>query len=643
MKLYMGSDSSSTSKERQEFENLTMDVYISGKYNKLMEVLIGNKNSINENQNNNINIEDFLSSNTNNQYESRLKENGKPFEANNAYFTNWNLYFYCDEALNETDIKDIRDRIKSNYEKNKKNSVIFFINSEKDIYKIIDIFDEIHNEYHPLFLFIIKDENFSLIENNIKEYIKKKKYFTFRNITLLQEISLLETSNDEQLKKKQYEYISSTFLFLINSWFYFNNLGDDCDYTEKYLKNNSNEILTKINKEKLSSIYNEKSALFNILFLGRPGVGKSTLINLLARQKRTMESMGSAVTKNIARYVIENNISLFDTPGFETNEEVEQIKELIQDLNYLLIQRKNQIHVIFYLIHSKSGRDFLDSEKSIIELLYKNNIPIFFLLTFADNLPEAKDFQEIIEMNLRDILRNIGGKWKSYYRNEIKIIPVHLLNENDGSCKSFGLKTLLIETYTKFEKCIIKDDEREKLEEYLKDLNINENKLNNMEMNVTEKKNIPNILSQNKLYKYMDEINEIIKTNQPDNNNVYLIIVLLLGLFSLPIFKLFKENILINTANSLKIINKGNKKNIEKLINKNQKLINEETRLSLPIVASYRNYYSLFKFQDESRKLLINELEEKSIKGNKNNLMEIIDSLNKAINGLNKLSKNINE
>ncbi len=77
-----------------------------------------------------------------------------------------------------------------------------------------------------------------------------------------------------------------------------------------------------IDKNQIKQENENKSEGFNILMLGRPGVGKSTIVNLLSNSKRSMEGKGINMTKYIARYVIKNI------------------------LNDHLIKKRNQIHLI---------------------------------------------------------------------------------------------------------------------------------------------------------------------------------------------------------------------------------------------------------------------------------------------------------
>ena len=101
--------------------------------------------------------------------------------------------------------------------------------------------------------------------------------------------------------------IYSIYLYLINAWNYYNNIGDDFSIDKFITQNDLNIILNEIiNKNDISkNEENKGKGFFNILLLGKPGVvGKSTLVNLLSHKKRSLEGKGINVTRYISRYVI---------------------------------------------------------------------------------------------------------------------------------------------------------------------------------------------------------------------------------------------------------------------------------------------------------------------------------------------------
>lgn len=626
--------------------------------NSLNEGLINNdKYQINNDSKNvkgNIDIEEILKYFPENENLKKITN----FTVENTDF-NWKLHFYCNKESNYESLKLIRDNINSCIDYTIKNTLLISIELDKQIYEVIDIFNEINKEFHPLFLFIIKNscetKDKAIIKENIQNYILKKNInnFNIRNIKILNEIDLNDSNeNYEIIKEKKYLYILEIYLFFINSWFYYNNFGDDYVFKDFINHKILKELLRDINEKNLNLRENKNKSLglFNILMLGRPGVGKSTLLNLLSNCKRSMEGRGISVTKYITRYLIQQyNISIYDSPGFELDKDIKKIKKLIENLNKHLIKAKNQIHLAFYLINALGGRDFYDTEKEIINILYKNKIRIFFLLTFSSSLEQGNNFKEIIEIDLLRLFKEIDNKKGIKYYNEyVKIFPVHLLD--DKSTKNFGLRTVLEEAYNSFKHCIMEENDKKKIKEIL---SINLVRSQSKQFNEKENKKIRNqeiikILNQNEniLYKYIKDINDIVDTAKTDSElivNRYSYISAFLGLLGIvtsPLIEQFKKNIILKVAENYKKVINEDEKNI--LVQENSNNIENSYENKIPLISSYNNYMNIKTFGEFYIKEFSKELKNEGIEGLSNYIMELIENYNKSINGLKEIGQRFN-
>lgn len=670
-----------------DFNNSYLDIYLFGNYNPIMEIIIGdekgkddykqkfeskeykdyisieqtpkdeeyntlkerliNKNNEENNIEYEIDFDKFL-----NNFKTHEKEISsiEPYKIKNSIF-NWNLNFY----QNFEHLSNIKDMFENNFYQEQKNVLILFIDNLDTIYEVINIFDKIYNEIHPLFLFVINKKKIikekTQILNELNNYIKNKgiKRFNLRNVTLIEEVDLNGTSGNEELynlnNKKKRDYIFDLYFFLINSWLYYNNLGDNFEFGS-HLGKNSNEFLEEINNEKKNFNMNSHVGLFNIIVLGRPGTGKSTLINILSNQKRSLEGRGESVTKKMIKYIIKDyNISLYDTPGFELDKDINEIIKFINNVQKHLIQRKNQINMAFYLI-TEGARDFYDNEKKILKILMENNIPIFFLLTFSRDLEKGQEFKEIVEINLRRTLKLLDkNKGMTYYNKQIKVFPVHLLDENDGSCYNFGIKTVMEAAFDKFKHCIIEGDDLDCLnvlrDDYQKENSDDKpNRINE----------IFNLLEGKEIYKYFKDINDILSLsiNQSESvishySNISILYGLLIIVPSLFYMKRLKTKLLNKILDNFKKVIDNKEK--EELIQNNLKEIKDYSIFgaNCPGYKVYYNYNNIRDFGNKYIKIFTEELKNAGIDGLSKFIKEFILCYNNAINGLKEIGKTFNE
>ncbi|MFC6464484.1 YcjF family protein [Marinilactibacillus sp. GCM10026970] len=154
------------------------------------------------------------------------------------------------------------------------------------------------------------------------------------------------------------------------------------------------EILDKTEKEI------ENMNPVNILIAGKTGVGKSTLINNIFREKLADTGIGKPVTKHL-RKISKNGIPivLYDTRGLELEQTIQQrVKKEMLNLINQNKHSKEAIHVVYYCIQATSSR-IEDMELELIKDI-SENIPVILVLTQALGQP-AEDFKRYLEnMNL---------------------------------------------------------------------------------------------------------------------------------------------------------------------------------------------------------------------------------------------------
>lgn len=177
----------------------------------------------------------------------------------------------------------------------------------------------------------------------------------------------------------------------------------------------------------------------NIIIAGKTGVGKSTLINAVFKDKLAETGMGKPVTTHMRKITKKGvPLAIYDTRGFELGKEVqaEVKKEVIETISKGLATKdvNKAIHCIWYCINTASNRIEPEEIQWLRELSMDNKItqvPIIVVLTQSFSKKNAQEMRQTLLNENLDV---------------VQIIPVlaeDYVIEDLGTAKSYGLDILI--------------------------------------------------------------------------------------------------------------------------------------------------------------------------------------------------------
>ena len=202
---------------------------------------------------------------------------------------------------------------------------------------------------------------------------------------------------------------------------------------------------------------------FNILVCGRAGTGKSSFINNLLGERKAKEGEGLSVTHKIVTYTLNDfPIIISDTPGFENDETVKEVKILLDKYNKKLIDAKKKVNLILYFF-PYSDRSILSMELPILESLIEYNTEILFVMNFVTESIEKKHYARIRGICEDSLKKLLPEKFP------IRIYPINIYSrvdeeEDDDNedaphkikiIKAFGIDILFKGIFSLFKKNII--------------------------------------------------------------------------------------------------------------------------------------------------------------------------------------------
>lgn len=141
----------------------------------------------------------------------------------------------------------------------------------------------------------------------------------------------------------------------------------------------------------------EKRPEIKIALVGRPNVGKSTLLNALAQTERALVDKESGTTRDELEAKISPQITLVDTPGLRRKSKVRRLLEFFSARRSLYNIKKAQ--VVLLIVDASEG--VVHQEIKIASLCQKANRKPIVVINKIDLVPKEKLKEIIRQTNLR--------------------------------------------------------------------------------------------------------------------------------------------------------------------------------------------------------------------------------------------------
>jgi len=165
-----------------------------------------------------------------------------------------------------------------------------------------------------------------------------------------------------------------------------------------------------------------------ISIIGRPNVGKSTLLNSILETHLAITSDKVGTTRNVIQGIYNDSDSqmiFVDTPGI--SKPIDKLGSILNKKSYSSV---DNVDLILFLVDGKTG--FGKGDEFILKKLENEEVPVFLILNKIDGVKKDKLLKMIMELKdvfpFKEIIP-ISGKTGENIEELLKTIKNYLPNE----------------------------------------------------------------------------------------------------------------------------------------------------------------------------------------------------------------------
>lgn len=393
------------------------------------------------------------------------------------YFYNPVLDFFGQLAITMNRLKIQKDSLNLNF---RECLIVRIKNIEAiEIQYILEKVNSLNREYYmPIILFLcdsFEEEDLKKLKYEEEKYPKIDRRMVFFEKF---EADIIDEEKMGRIRHRLERFCS-----------YYNELGDRFTVGNDTYKNDYD--LTEMNFP----------FTVNICCVGRFGKGKSTGVNCILGEKNAKENKsGTSATLKINYYQVSQfPIKIYDLPGFENLETINNAVKQFKYLNEEIHQLQDQIHIFLYFIKSTDERMFSEMEYKIFKQISKHKDSfVIYVLTHSSEKTDKKEIYDMINTGIKGAInknrskKQKNNKEKDYitkkeeqYQNiflkmyasqdncvfvnfhKTSKLPLYGLSDFFNKIALFGERT---EAYNKFQKnsCISEEEFQQKIKDEAK-------------------------------------------------------------------------------------------------------------------------------------------------------------------------------